>query len=38
MKKIWIGAAYYPEMWDESEIDKDIVRMIRRIRWTGMMW
>lgn len=27
MKKIWIGAAYYPEMWDESEIDKDIVRM-----------
>ncbi len=26
MKKLYIGAAYYPEMWDESEIDKDIVR------------
>lgn len=26
MKKIYIGAAYYPELWDESEIDKDIRR------------
>lgn len=25
-KKIYLGAAYYPEMWDESEIDKDIER------------
>ena len=24
MKEIYIGAAYYPEMWDESEIEKDI--------------
>lgn len=23
---MYIGAAYYPEMWDESEIDKDIAR------------
>ena len=26
MKKIYIGAAYYPELWDASEIDKDIER------------
>lgn len=26
MKRIHIGAAYYPEMWDEWEIDKDIER------------
>ena len=26
MDKIYIGAAYYPELWDESEIDKDIQR------------
>lgn len=26
MKKLYIGAAYYPELWDESEIDKDIER------------
>ncbi len=24
--RVYIGAAYYPEMWDESEIDKDIQR------------
>ena len=27
MKKLYIGAAYYPEMWDESEVDRDITRM-----------
>lgn len=26
MKKIYVGAAYYPELWDENEIDKDIER------------
>ena len=26
MKEIFIGAAYYPEMWDEAEINKDIAR------------
>lgn len=26
MDKIYIGAAYYPEMWDEAEVDKDIIR------------
>ena len=26
MKKLHVGAAYYPELWDESEIDKDIER------------
>ncbi len=26
MKKLYVGAAYYPEMWDSSEIDKDITR------------
>ena len=25
-KKIYIGAAYYPEMWPEEEIEKDIAR------------
>lgn len=25
-KKIYLGAAYYPELWDESEIVKDIAR------------
>lgn len=23
---IYVGAAYYPEMWDENEVDKDIIR------------
>ena len=27
MKKFYIGAAYYPELWDKSEIDKDIAKM-----------
>ena len=27
MKKFYIGAAYYPELWDKSEIDKDIKLM-----------
>ena len=26
MDKIYIGAAYYPELWDESEVEKDIAR------------
>ncbi|MDE7296628.1 MAG: beta-galactosidase [Clostridia bacterium] len=26
MKQIYIGAAYYPEMWEESEVEKDIAR------------
>lgn len=26
MEKIYIGAAYYPELWDESELGKDIAR------------
>lgn len=26
MDNIYIGAAYYPELWDESEVDKDIER------------
>lgn len=26
MKKLYVGAAYYPELWDDSEIDKDIER------------
>ena len=25
-KRIYIGAAYYPELWDESEVEKDIAR------------
>lgn len=25
-KQLYIGAAYYPEMWDESEVDRDIER------------
>ena len=25
-KKLYVGAAYYPELWDESEVDKDIER------------
>lgn len=25
-KKIYVGAAYYPELWEESEIEKDIAR------------
>lgn len=25
-KKIYLGAAYYPEMWEESEVDADIAR------------
>ena len=27
MKRFYIGAAYYPELWDKSEIDKDIAKM-----------
>ncbi len=27
MKNFYIGAAYYPELWDKSEIDKDIKLM-----------
>ncbi len=27
MEKILIGAAYYPEMWDEKEVEVDIARM-----------
>ncbi len=27
MKNFYIGAAYYPELWDKSEIDKDIALM-----------
>ncbi len=26
MGKIYIGAAYYPELWDESEVEKDVKR------------
>lgn len=26
IKKIYLGAAYYPELWDESELEKDIAR------------
>ncbi|MCH5157634.1 MAG: beta-galactosidase [Clostridiales bacterium] len=26
MKKLYFGAAYYPELWDKSEIDEDIKR------------
>ena len=26
MKKIYLGAAYYPELWEECELDKDIAR------------
>lgn len=26
MDKIYIGAAHYPELWDESEVDRDILR------------
>lgn len=26
MNQLYIGAAYYPEMWDEDEVDKDIAR------------
>lgn len=26
MDKIYLGAAYYPELWDESEVEKDIAR------------
>ena len=29
MKKIYVGAAYYPEVWEPSEVDKDIERMQR---------
>ena len=27
MKKIYLGAAYYPELWSEEELEKDIARM-----------
>lgn len=26
MDKIYLGAAYYPELWDEEELEKDIAR------------
>lgn len=26
MEKLYIGAAYYPEMWDEGEVNRDIIR------------
>ncbi len=26
MEKLYIGAAYYPELWNESELEKDIAR------------
>lgn len=26
MDKIYIGAAYYPELWDESEVEQDVAR------------
>ena len=26
MGKIYLGAAYYPELWDESEVEKDVKR------------
>lgn len=26
MDKLYLGAAYYPELWAESEIDADIAR------------
>lgn len=26
MKKIYLGAAYYPELWDMSEVEKDIAK------------
>ncbi len=44
-KKLYYGAAYYPEIWDESEIDRDIIRMkkldmnvmrIGEFAWTKM--
>lgn len=25
---VYIGAAYYSEMWDENEVDKDIERFV----------
>ena len=27
MEKVYVGAAYYPELWPLSEVDKDIERM-----------
>ena len=27
MSKLYLGAAYYPELWEEDEIEKDIARM-----------
>ena len=32
MKDIFIGAAYYPEMWDEAEVNKDIARCNVRVQ------
>lgn len=26
LKKLYVGAAYYPELWDLSEIEKDVLR------------
>lgn len=26
MERIYLGAAYYPELWEESEVDRDIAR------------
>ena len=42
MKKILVGAAYYPEMWEESEVEKDIVRMresgVNTVRVAEFAW
>ena len=42
MEKILVGAAYYPEMWEESEVEKDIVRMkeagINTVRVAEFAW
>ena len=27
MNKLYLGAAYYPELWEEEEIEKDIARI-----------
>lgn len=42
MEKILVGAAYYPEMWEESEVEKDIVRMreagVNTVRVAEFAW
>ena len=27
MKNFYVGAAYYPELWDKAEIERDIAKM-----------